>query len=73
MSLYNPSPSAFSVYAEAVNKYKEALPDVNVYCMLIPTACEFYGSAEVNAKCASQREHINIVINALKNVQSVDA
>ena len=73
MSLYNPNPSAFPVYAEAVNKYKEALPNVNVYCMLIPTACEFYGSAEVNAKCASQREHINIVINALKNVQSVDA
>lgn len=73
MSLYNPNPSAFGGYADAVNKYKTALPNVNVYCMLIPTACEFYGSAEVNAKCASQREHINIVINRLNNVKSVDA
>lgn len=73
MSLYNPNPSAFETYAAAVNRYKEALPDVNVYCMLIPTACEFYGSAEVNAKCASQRDHINIVINRLKGIQSVDA
>lgn len=72
MSLYNPNPSAFSVYADAVNKYKAALPNVNVYCMLIPTACEFYGSAEVNARCASQREHINLVINRLNGIKSVD-
>lgn len=73
MSLYGASSSAFKSYAQAVNKYKEALPDVNVYCMIIPTACEFYGSAEVNSRCASQREHINIVINDLKNIKSVDA
>ncbi len=73
MALYNPDPATFGVYAEAVNKYKQALPDVNVYCLLIPTACEFYGSAEVNARCASQREHINLVVDKLNNVKSVDA
>lgn len=73
MALYNPNPATFGVYAEAVNKYKQALPDVNIYCMLIPTACEFYGSAEVNARCASQLEHINIVVDKLNNVKSVDA
>lgn len=73
MALYNPNPATFGVYAEAVNKYKQALPDVNVYCLLIPTACEFYGSAEVNARCASQRDHINLVVDKLDNVKSVDA
>lgn len=73
IALYGGNPSAFVTYANAINKYKEALPDVNVYCMLIPTACEFYGSAEVNSRCASQREHMNIVINNLKNIKSVNA
>lgn len=73
MALYGANPSAFVSYADAINKYKQALPNVNVYCMLIPTACEFYGSAEVNSRCAVQRDHINIVIEKLKNIRSVDA
>lgn len=73
MTLYGANSSAFVTYAEAINKYKEALPGVNCYCMLIPTACEFYGSPEVNAKCASQRAHINIAIENLKNIKYVDA
>lgn len=73
MTLYGANPSAFVTYAEAINKFKEALPSVNCYCTLIPTACEFYGSTEVNAKCASQRDHINIAVNNLKGIKYVDA
>ena len=29
-------------YARAANKYKDTFPDVNVYCMVIPTAVEYY-------------------------------
>lgn len=73
MTLYSSSSSAFVTYAEALNKYKEALPNVNFYCTLIPTACEFYGSAEVKAKCTSQRSDINTAVNNLKNIKYVDA
>lgn len=29
-------------YARAVNTYREKFPDVNIYCMIVPTAVEFY-------------------------------
>lgn len=29
-------------YARVVNTYKEKFPDVNIYCMVVPTAVEFY-------------------------------
>lgn len=31
-----------SKYARVCNEYKRAFPDVNVYCMVIPTAVEYY-------------------------------
>lgn len=73
MTLYGANSKSFVTYAEAINKFKEALPDVNCYCTLIPTACEFYGNAEVSAKCASQRDHINIAVSNLKDIKYVDA
>lgn len=73
MTLYQANSSAFVKYAEALNRFKEALPDVNCYCTLIPTACEFYGSAEVNAKCTSQRNDINVAVKNLKNIKYADA
>ena len=73
MILYGANPKNFKVYAEALNRYKEALPEVNVYSMVIPVSCEFYASPEVAEKCADQLAHINIVNENLADIQAVDA
>ncbi len=73
MSLYGANSNNFRKYAEAVNKYKEALPDVNVYSMVIPTACEFYTPPSLAGMSSSQLYHIDLVKNNLKDVQFVDA
>lgn len=73
MSLYVAGSSNFVSYAEALNKYKEALPDVNVYSMVVPIACEYYAPPEVAEKCSSQLDHINTVYENLKNIKGVDA
>lgn len=73
MSLYGANPKNFKVYAETLNKYKEDLPDVDIYSIVVPIACEYYAPPEVAKKCASQRDHINIVNENLKGIQAVDA
>lgn len=74
LMLYGGSYSVGERYAEVVNKYKQALPDVNVYCMVIPTSCEFYSPASVAAYCGSELDNINHVYGCLQNdVVSVDA
>ncbi len=72
MSLYGANSKNFKTYAEALNKYKEALPDISVYSMVVPVACEYYAPPEVAEKCASQLAHINIVNENLKDIQAVD-
>lgn len=61
-------------YAQVINKYKETLgKDVNVYSMVIPTACEFYATADLQPYIASQLENINHIISFLSDdVKSVD-
>ena len=73
MIFYGANPKYFKLYAEALNKYKEALPDVSVYSMVVPVSCEFYAPPEVAERCASQRDHINIVNENLIGIQAVDA
>lgn len=72
MSLYGANSNNFIKYAEAINKYKEALPDVNVYSMVIPTACEFYTPPALAEMNSSQLYHINLVKNNLRDVKFVD-
>ncbi len=74
LMLYGGSYSVGERYAEVVNKYKQALPDVNVYSMVIPTSCEFYSPDSVAAYCGSELDNINHVYGCLQNdVVSVDA
>lgn len=74
LMLYGGSYSVGERYAEVVNKYKQALPDVNVYSMVIPTSCEFYSPASVAVYCGSELDNINHVYGCLQNdVVSVDA
>lgn len=74
LMLYGGSYSVGERYAEVINKYKQALPGVNVYSMVIPTSCEFYSPDSVKEYCGSQLDNINHVYSCLQNdVVSVDA
>lgn len=60
-------------YAEGVNRAAEALPDVKVYSMVIPTSSEFYTPSDVTGFTASQKEKIDHISGRLVNVTNADA
>ncbi len=67
---------SFSVgerYAKVMNKYKQAMPNVNVYSMIIPTSCEFYSPPQLDGYHASELDNINHVNSFLQGVTPVDA
>lgn len=72
LMLYGGSYSVGERYAEVVNKYKQALGDVNVYAMVIPTSCEFYSPEQVRAYCGSQKDNIDYLYSKLSGVCGVD-
>lgn len=61
-------------YAEAANKYKEEFGSkVNVYCMVIPTAAEFYTPDAARSRTSPQRPVINNINSKLSpGVHAVD-
>ncbi|MDO4161120.1 MAG: DHHW family protein [Prevotellaceae bacterium] len=61
-------------YAEAANKYKETFGDkVNVYCMVIPTAVEYYCPDKAKKATSPQRPTINNIFSHLSpSVKKVD-
>lgn len=68
LMLYGGSFAVGESYAAVINKYKETFGDsVNVYSMIIPTACEFYSPPEVAAYCGSELKNINHVIEKLRD------
>lgn len=72
-SIYSAGTFNCENYANVLNKYKAALPNVNVYSLVIPTACEFYSPPDIAANCTSQLAHINEIYRNLANVTSIDA
>lgn len=67
------SPTGCVGYANAANKYKETFPDVNVYCMVIPTSIEFYCPQKAQTATRPQRPVIDNVISHLDpGVKAVD-
>ena len=61
-------------YAQSANEYKKMFPDVNIYCMVIPTAVDFY--CPEKAKRASNEEQPtinNIYAHLDQGVHAVDA
>ena len=71
--MYGGSFSVGERYANVMNKYKQAMPNVNVYSMIIPTACEFYTPASLSGYHASELDNINHVNSFLEGVTPVDA
>ena len=70
---YGGTGSGCTGYAEAANKYQETFPNINVYCMLIPTSVEFYCPEKAKKRSNPQRPTIDNVNAHLKNgVKPVD-
>ena len=71
---YGGGPEGGVAYANAANKYKETFGDaVNVYCMVIPTAIEFYCPDKARSSTKSQRATINNIFAHLNDsVRAVD-
>ena len=72
---YRGGPNACDAYARMANKYQSILGEgVQVYCMLIPTAIEFYCPEKAKSRVKSQRETIDNAYAALDScVIAVDA
>ena len=61
-------------WAQAANFYKETLPDVDIYCMVVPTAIEFYCPEKVKSRTRSQLSTIRNIYSLLRpDVHAVDA
>ncbi|MCR5599738.1 MAG: hypothetical protein K6G33_03210 [Ruminococcus sp.] len=60
-------------YASYLNAYKEKLPNVNVYSMVLPTQCSFYITEKYKDLVQSEKEDFDRIAAALQNVTPVDA
>lgn len=60
-------------YTAAVNRAKEALPNVNVYSMVIPTSSDFYTPEDVTGFTESQKKKIDHITEGLSGVTNADA
>lgn len=72
---YKGGPTACNAYAAMANRYQRELGEgVQVYCMLIPTAVEFYCPEKAKSRMKSQRETIDNAYAALDScIIAVDA
>lgn len=60
-------------FAEITNLYHQTFPNVNVYCMVIPIAIDFYCPDKVKKRTKSQLATINNIYSLLdENVKAVD-
>lgn len=59
-------------YAAAVNKYKEAFPDVKVYSLIVPTAISYYLPEKFKEYDPDEKGHIDEINKQLKNVTPVN-
>ena len=67
------SASLCNGYAQTANEIKKALGSgVNVYCMIIPTAVEFYCPASVKNRMSSQRATFEEAYRHLNGVRAVN-
>lgn len=67
------SAKAGTPYARACNRYKQTFPEVNVYCMVVPSAAAFYMPEKVSRMSRDQSATIRNIYNHLDSaVQAVD-
>ena len=73
VTLYGGAWGTEQEYASYVNLYKEKLPNVNVYSMVLPTSSSFYLPEKYQNLAYSEKEDFDKIDAALNNVISVDA
>lgn len=59
-------------YADTINKWKEELPDVNIYNMSIPTSGAYYMPANLRDTVSDQKDNIVNIASYLKGIINVD-
>ncbi|SFW12496.1 DHHW family protein [Ruminococcus flavefaciens] len=73
VTLYSGAWGAEQEYASYVSLYKEKLPDVNVYSMVLPTSSSFYLPEKYQNLAYSEKEDFDRLDAALHNVIPIDA
>ncbi|MBQ8968050.1 DHHW family protein [Ruminococcus sp.] len=61
-----------ALYAHTINKYKEAMPEVNVYNMTIPTSAAYYMPNNFKDTVADQKDNIDNIASELSGIINVD-
>ena len=59
-------------YAHTLNKYKEALGEVNVYNMSVPSAAAYYLPKDLRTTMADQKDNMDNIAAELKGVINAD-
>lgn len=60
-------------YARILNRYKETMPDVDMYSMVVPTVCSYYTPEEFQYLITSEKANIDYINSCLVDVTPVDA
>lgn len=70
---YGGSAKAGTSYAEVCNRYKEVFPELNIYCMIVPSAAAFYMPEKVQRMSKDQSATIRNIYHHLDSaVHAVD-
>ncbi len=73
MEIFVSNESYAEFYGNELNTIKDRLdPRVNIYSMIVPTACEFYCPANKRGEIDSQKETAEYIKDILVNVKAVD-
>ncbi len=73
MELYNEGEGLSEFYGTEINAMKDRLGNkINVYSMIVPTACEFYCPSNLRSRITSQEEVQTNVHDMLVNVEEVN-
>lgn len=59
-------------YAETCNRYKQTFPDVNIYCMVVPSAAAFYTPEKAKGFTREQLPTLKNIWSHLQGVKAVD-
>lgn len=72
MGAYYGSFDVGAQYADTINKWKEELPDVNVYNMSIPISSAYYLPSNLKDTVSDQKDNIDNIAANLKGIINVD-
>ena len=74
MSMFGGSQAMGKYYADVINAYAEALPDVKVYDIIVPTSIEFYLPERYQDISAPEKPNIDYIYSQMSDaVTTVDA